>query len=307
MCSRKEQPMQIANYEYSQKIGQGAFGIVYKGKNRRTNEPVVVKTESYDVEYSSLKHESTILNILYSKSCRSIPPTYWYGVEPVTRQRILVMPFYDESLERYVSKRTQNGVNLDIRVAQNIMRSCISVLNHIHNRFVVHRDIKPANWMIRRDEIVLIDFGLATFYVDESETHITPTSQQKTHLIGTAKYVSWNVHCGEEYTRRDDLISMVYVGMFLLRGPIFLQQPQSSDASLNQPAMNEKSKTECAHPLNQFYKNQKTIDNIKRILAESWPALNKMAGATYGLAFQERPSYDDYIEWFSSHENYTSV
>lgn len=288
--------MQIANYEYSQKIGQGAFGVVYKGKNRRTNEPVVVKTEPYDVEFSSLKHESTILNILYSKSCRSIPPTYWYGVEPLTRQRILVMPFYDESLENYLSTRTQNGVNmLDIRVAQNIMRACISVLNHIHNRFVVHRDIKPANWMIRRDEIVLIDFGLATFYVDESETHIAPSSQPKTHLIGTPKYVSWNVHCGEEYTRRDDLISMVYVGLFLLRGPDFFQQYPLAQ----QQHQSCSTKTECAHPLNQFYKIQKNLDNIKNI-ADSWPALIRFADATYSLAFQERPSYDDFADWFAS-------
>lgn len=316
--------MRIANYEYSEKIGQGAFGTIYKGRNTKTGEYVVVKTEPYDVEFSSIKHESTILNILYSKSCRSIPPTYWYGVDPEPYLRILVMPFYDESVENYVTMRTRGiltndnkssaGLRPDVarnqHIMHNIMRAGISVLEHIHNRYVVHRDIKPANWMIRRDELILIDFGLAAFYVASNETHIQPASQPKTHIIGTPKYVSWNVHCGEEYTRRDDLISMVYMGLFLLRGDSFFQLTCEDKSATITCAVNPQnapfqtppldtisstlSKTECNHPLNQFYKSRKTVENIAT-LAERWPALKQFAESAYSLAFQERPAYDEYM------------
>ena len=44
--------MRIAQYEYSEKIGQGSFGVIYKGVNAKTGEKVVVKTEPYDIEYS---------------------------------------------------------------------------------------------------------------------------------------------------------------------------------------------------------------------------------------------------------------
>ena len=156
--------MRIANYEYNEKIGQGAFGIVYKGRNIRTGEQVVIKTEPQYIEFSSLKHESNILNILYSKYCRNIPPTYWYGIIPELNNRVLVMPYYESSLETFVPTNK--------KMVCNIIRSAISILSHIHDKYVVHRDIKPANFMIHNDELVLIDFGLATFYVDSNEKHI---------------------------------------------------------------------------------------------------------------------------------------
>lgn len=280
--------MKIANYEYSEKIGQGAFGTIYKGKNTLTGESVVVKTESYDVEFSSLKHESTILNILYSKSCRNIPPTYWYGIDPELNLRILVMPFYDESLENYIVTRMRT---INRSVLNNIMRAAISVLDHIHSRFVVHRDIKPANWMIRRDELVLIDFGLATFYTNADGKHIQPADVPNRHIIGTPKYVSWNIHGGEDYTRRDDLLSMVYVGLFMLEGKQFWQAPLQIDSTA------VLSKTECAHPLNRFYQSKKMVENVAK-LAEPWPALKQFVESVYGLAFQERPDYDKYMSMF---------
>jgi serine/threonine protein kinase len=181
--------MRIADYEYSEKIGQGAFGIVYKGKNIITGEKVVVKTEPYHVQFSSLKHESTIMNIMYGKSCRCIPPTYWYGIDPVLSLRVLVMPFYDESLDTFITERTQRSRAGSLEVMNNIMRSAISVLDHIHSRYVVHRDIKPQNFMINDGDLYIIDFGLSTIYIDENNEHVKKIDSE--HIIGTPKYVSY--------------------------------------------------------------------------------------------------------------------
>ena len=274
--------MRVANYEYAEKIGQGAFGTIFKGTNIKTGEAVVVKTEPLDTPVSTLKHESTILNLLYSKSCRNIPPTYWYGVSNVERHRVFVMPFYEETLETLLLKTE------DIRAFCNVMRSAILILKSVHDKYVVHRDIKPANWMIRRNELVLIDFGLAAFYVDAEERHIAPS--KKTHIIGSPKWASWNVHCGEEYSRRDDLLSVLYIGMFCLekRGLFSLsgfQQIQvSDDAALD-------------HPRNLWLKRQKTLELVLN-KTEKWPALNQFASKVYNLSFHERPSYKEYADLF---------
>lgn len=364
--------MRIANYEYADKIGQGAFGTIYKGYNIRTKELVVVKMEPLDVEFSTLKHESSILNILYSKHCRSIPPTYWYGtfsksdhgvdasgknsgresggengssldskktkyVTTVSPSyRVLVMPFYEESLEQFVvknvcftassclsnhrfclqdSKETslspRNASPEYFTIASNIMRSAISILNHIHDNYVVHRDIKPANFMIHNNELILIDFGLASFYVDSEERHLPQANPTKMNIIGTPKYASWNVHCGEEYSRRDDLISMVYIGLFLLYGqsiwsdiPSFehskaterfssIQQSRESSGFLS-----EECKTSISYPLNDWFKLQKKMENVLKLSAD-WTELCQFAKSVYALSFQERPSYKNYIDLFS--------
>lgn len=278
--------MRIANYDCSEKIGNGAFGVIYKGRNIRTGELVVLKTEPKNTTHSSIKHESNILNILYSKSCRNIPPIYWYGTMEEPPVRLLVIPFYKESLE---TVRVENA-----KMLYNIIRSAISILNHIHNNYVVHRDIKPANFMIHNDELILIDFGLAAFYVDSSERHIPPANPKKTHIIGTPKYVSWNVHCGEEYSRRDDLMSVVYISLFLLYG--------AANLWTDLPTFNStEEKSAISHPRNQWFKERKTADLVKQLfLKRNCTQLAQFAELIYSLSFQERPSYNDYMLLFAT-------
>jgi casein kinase 1 len=280
--------MRVANYEYFEKIGQGAFGEIYKGQNVRTGESVVVKMEPLHTEsnLSALKHESSILNILYSKHCRNIPPTYWYGTISLPNQyRVLVMPFYEESLDHVVIKSR--------KTASNIIRSAISILNHIHDKYVVHRDIKPANFMIHNNELVLIDFGLASFYVDSNEKHISPAISKKQHIIGTPKYASWNVHCGEEYSRRDDLMSVVYIGLFLMYGSaLWTDYFAKTDEPDPDPGL-------LTTPRNQWFREKKELSNISNMSSSRWPELELFAKSVYALSFQERPSYKNYIDLFA--------
>lgn len=275
--------MKFANYEYAEKIGQGTFGTIYKGWNIRTGEHVVIKMEPLTVEFSSIKHESSILNILYTKRCRNIPPTYWYGTIHNPPSRVLVMPFYKESLETFL---LESG-----KMASNIMHSAISILDHIHSKYVVHRDIKPANFMIHNNELVLIDFGLASFYVDPEERHIPQANPKKLHIIGTPKYASFHVHEGEEYSRRDDLISMVYVGLFFLYG-----KKLWSDIPHGGEILYEKSNI--LHPVNKWFETNKTLKNIST-MTKDWSQLSVFAEKVYKLSFQERPSYKEYIELFT--------
>jgi casein kinase 1 len=274
--------MRIAQYEYSEKIGQGSFGTIYKGKNINTGENVVVKTEPYDIEYSSIRHESVIMNMLYSKYCRSIPPTYWYGIIPDSNERVLVMPMYQESLEDFVLK-FQGRIRMSNEYRCNIMRSMIRILGHIHSKYVVHRDVKPANWMIHRDELMLIDFGMASFYVDSEENHLKPANPLKTCMIGTPKYASLNVHGGEEYSRRDDLMSVVYIGLFMLYG---------SNLWSNPPAiLPGTDKTALSNTLNMWFKTQKSLDLVLEMTANQWPELSEFANVVYGTKFDETPDY----------------
>ena len=73
----------------------------------------------------------------------------------------MVMPFYEQSLEQAISS---NNVNCD---PQSLFFQSLRALENIHQHDIIHRDIKPENIRVHNNEIVLIDFGLATFYQDE--------------------------------------------------------------------------------------------------------------------------------------------
>ena len=49
-------------YTIDNVLGQGKFGIVYKGKIKTSEQPVAIKMESLSFSDKMLKHETTILN-----------------------------------------------------------------------------------------------------------------------------------------------------------------------------------------------------------------------------------------------------
>ena len=96
-------------------------------------------------------------------------------------------------------------------------------LEHMHSKGLVHRDIKPDNIMMGMHEfsetVHLIDFGLAReLYHRKTGRHIDFRTGK--NLVGTARYVCINAHLGYELSRRDDLLTLGYVMVYLTLGQL---------------------------------------------------------------------------------------
>ena len=112
-----------------------------------------------------------------------------------------------------------------LNILCNIIEVCLignQILDRvewIHSNNIIYRDIKPENFLIGKNDpdiIYIIDFGLCKKYrSSKTWKHILPKTIAT--MSGTLKYASLNVLNGKESSRRDDLISLGYMLIYLLK------------------------------------------------------------------------------------------
>ena len=188
----------IANkYEILEKIGEGTFGKVFKGKNIRSAEEVAIKIQYKDIK-NVLKHEAKIYK--YLRDISGIPHIRNYGSESGFNYLILDLlgiSLFDQKIEPVKTIK--------------FMIEAINIIEFVHNKGIINRDIKPDNILLSNSDsnrLYLIDFGLSKYYLTTNKKHMEERKDRK--LIGTAKFSSLNVHNGIEASRRDDMESLCY-------------------------------------------------------------------------------------------------
>ena len=216
-------------YRASSKIGEGAFGKIFSGNNINTGDDVAVKIEEY-TEHSMLENDAKIYSYLRDKY--GIPSLKACGREG--KYYYMVINLLGKSLDE---RRIENRGTLSLKTVISMGLQMLRRIETIHNCGIVHRDIKPENFLLgpenKSGTLYLIDFGLATPYVDGKQ-HVE--MKNSNNLIGTARYTSINIHNGITPSRRDDIESIGYVLIYLLLGKL----PWQGDFDLNSKERNNK-------------------------------------------------------------------
>lgn len=214
-------------YKLDRKLGKGGFGQVYVG--RRVSGGTSDRT-GYAAAEVALKFEHRS-----SKGCNYGPPYEWqvyntlggsHGVPRVHykgRQGdyyIMVMDMLGPSLWDVWNN---NSHTMSIEMVACIAIEAISILEKMHSRGYVHGDVKPENFLLGppgtpdEKKLFLVDLGLATRWRDASGLHVD-YDQRPDVFRGTVRYASVHAHLGRIGSRRDDLESLAYTLIFLLRG-----------------------------------------------------------------------------------------
>lgn len=204
---RLPKPHQI---EVIKELGTGSFGKVVLARDPSDGELYACKTERKDAEVPQLELEWKVYRRLLGTP--GIPVVYalWEN----DGRKWMAMQRLGPCFETLLAKVTRWDV------VNWIFPKSLRVLEAVHIRELLHRDIKPDNLLtgiegLKSREVFLVDFGLSKrFRMDETD-HI-PFRDGK-HLTGTARYASLHTHMGEEQSRRDDLESLGYVMVYLIR------------------------------------------------------------------------------------------
>jgi cyclin-dependent kinase-like len=144
-------------YEILEIVGEGAFGIVMKCKNKETGELVAIKKfkdSDDEIVQKSMLRELKVLkklkheNIVALKECfRRKGKLY------------LVFEYVDRNLLQVIE---ENSNGIDSNLLKKIIYQLCKAVSYIHANDTLHRDIKPENILITSDyNVKLCDFGFA--------------------------------------------------------------------------------------------------------------------------------------------------
>ena len=218
------------------KLGKGGFGQVYVGT--RLNSSTTRRDGSG--EGGSNAHQVALkFEHRSSKGCNYGPPYEWsvynafsslggiLGVPKVHfkgRQGeyyIMVMDLLGPSLW---DTWNTNGQIMSQEMVACIAVEALAILENFHSKGFVHGDIKPENFLLgppgtpTEKKLYLVDLGLATRWRDAiCSTHVD-YDQRPDIFRGTVRYASVHAHLGRTGSRRDDLESLAYTLLFLLKG-----------------------------------------------------------------------------------------
>jgi TonB family protein len=186
----------IGKYEILGRIGEGGFGIVYKGRDAVLQRYVAVKTCSSSDEKLRRRffREGQIAAGLQHPNITTV---HDLGVErgiPYLVQEFLAGEDLNHKIARQEGLTALRRLEILVQVARG--------LEYAHLQGVLHRDIKPANIRILPSGTVkIMDFGIAKLLHEVSDV----TTQGVT--LGTVGYLAPEQLRGEEVDRRTDIFS----------------------------------------------------------------------------------------------------
>lgn len=187
-------------YTKIEKIGEGTYGVVYKAKDKVTNEIIALKKIRLEAEDEGVP--STAIREI--SLLRELQHPNIVGLKDVVHQDqklYLVFEFLDQDLKKYMD---YVGQNLNRLLVKSYVQQLLKGIAFCHSHRVLHRDLKPQNLLIDKKGVLkLADFGLARAFGIPVRTYthevVTLWYRAPEILLGGKEYSTpvdiWSVGC----------------------------------------------------------------------------------------------------------------
>jgi serine/threonine protein kinase len=203
---------QAGNYKFTELLGEGGMGTVYKAVDTRTGESVAIKA----LKNAVVKRSPDALDrfIREGETLRQLNHPniiHLYDAFEHDGMHCIVMEYIEGGDLRGLLD--QEG-RLPTKRALLIALDLADALTRTHRLDIIHRDIKPENILLAGDGIPrLTDFGIANV---RGDTQLTGEKS----LIGTVPYLSPEAFSGKILDERSDIWSFGVLLFEMLAGEL---------------------------------------------------------------------------------------
>ncbi|CAF3468617.1 unnamed protein product [Rotaria socialis] len=189
----------IESYVKLEKLGEGTYATVYKGKSHLMNGYIALKEIRLEQEEGAPCTALREVSLLKGLKHNNIVSLY----DIIFNQTTLTLVF--EYVEKDLKQYMDDCANiLNIKNVRLFLFQLLRGLDYCHSKKILHRDLKPQNLLINeRGELKLADFGLARIKSFPTKTYshevVTLWYRPPDVLLGSTEYSTpidiWAVGC----------------------------------------------------------------------------------------------------------------
>ncbi|KAF8560864.1 hypothetical protein P879_02016 [Paragonimus westermani] len=176
---RMDTPSQLEKeYDFGPVLGEGTFGVVYRGVRKKDNAKCAIKKILRERTYSAserarLDREISILRLVRHPGIIEL-----LAVAESPSILFIITELCDGNTLAHSLNSIPDNSGLEEYVVVEIVRQVASSLSYLHNRGIIHRDLKTGNIMLLNR--VTLDYR--DLSVDKSSTHVPRTPLKEAHL-----------------------------------------------------------------------------------------------------------------------------
>jgi serine/threonine-protein kinase len=188
---------QLGKYEILERIGEGGFGTVWKGRDPFLKRTVAIKTCTSDNEELRKRflREAEIAGGLHHPNVTLVHDFGYHDQVPYLVQEFLT----GEDLSSIIRRRDAVPQTTKLAWLTDVARG----LEFAHSKGVVHRDVKPANVRIIDGGLAkVMDFGIAKL-AEMNTNQLTKTGT----AMGTIGYMAPEQVNGQPVDHRADIFA----------------------------------------------------------------------------------------------------
>ncbi|XP_032898703.1 cyclin-dependent kinase 18 [Amblyraja radiata] len=189
----------LETYVKLDKLGEGTYATVFKGKSKLTENLVALK--EIRLEHEEGAPCTAIREVSLLKNLKHANIVTLHDIIHTERSLTLVFEFLDSDLKQYMDNCGNIMSMYNVKI---FMFQLLRGLSYCHKRKVLHRDLKPQNLLINeRGELKLADFGLARAKSVPTKTYsnevVTLWYRPPDVLMGSTEYSTqidvWGIGC----------------------------------------------------------------------------------------------------------------
>lgn len=198
----------LKKYEVGQRVGKGAYGIVWKAVDKKTRLTVALK-KIFDAFQNSTDAQRTFREIMFLQELnanRHENIIHLLNVLKADNDKDIYLVF--EYMEINLHAVIRAGILEEVH-KKYILYQIVKALKYMHSGDLLHRDMKPSNVLLNSDcHVKLCDFGLARSVADieddKKETVMTDYVATRWYrapeiLLGSTTYTKgvdmWSIGC----------------------------------------------------------------------------------------------------------------